>query len=426
MRRAAVLLALVCASAAGCSGDEEPYVIRVVSGIGQPAFDAAVTRVELRVRDGNGVERAVSEVPVGAGSLEVPDAAKSGIGSLALAGLGGEGALLSYGRTPSLELSGLSGQPTLRLAIFVQRTSSIVPAWKLAGKLTTPRCATMGARYALIADGTTADVVDLLDVSVTREQAFVTAPVSIATAGALVLTIDAEGKASLVNLSTGVRTTPTAPTGATFADVAFGATVIDESGGAWIVGPTRGNAPSDVAIRLGSDGALVARKLLRPRKSAAATWVNGRGLLVAYGDDMLGVELLAPSATASTPLPYPVDARAGGVLVPLDGGKVLRVDADGAATALDLTCASGCAPVAASFKDEPRAARADDHASMLEGGGAIVVRGGRVLRLPPDASKLELLHDAGASPVCTTPLSTGIVAVAIGGDDVVRTIAPAR
>ena len=151
-----------------------------------------------------------------------------------------------------------------------------------------------------------------------------------------ILTIDRDGKATLFDLATGASTTPAAPTGATFADVAFGQTILDETGGAWIVGPTRTTATSDIALRLASDGTIVARKLLRARKSAAATWVNGRGLLIGYSDDMLGLELLAPSATAATPLPFPPDPRAGGVLVPLDGARVLRIAEEFGITDINL------------------------------------------------------------------------------------------
>jgi len=404
-------------------------VIKVVAGIGETPFGGtpAVARVELRVRS-DGTERALGNVTISDGHFEVPDSAKSGIGSLVLAGIGTDGAVLAYGRTPTLELDGLSGVRTVNLSIFVQRTSSIVPSIKLPSAPTSPRCTAIGTRYGIVTDGVgaTADVLDLLDWTVMREDAFASAPVSIATAGSLVLTIDKDGKATLIDVGGGTSRTPTPPEGVSFADVANGQTIRDESGAAWIVGPTRLDAVSDVAIRLGTDGAISARKLLRARKTAGATWVPGRGLVVAYGDDTLGVELLAVDATASTPLPFPADARPAGVLATVDGSHVLRVDPDGAVTTLDLTCAKDCMPAASTLKDEPRSPRADDHATPVEGGGAILVRGGRVLRLSRDAGALDLVHDAGASATCSTLLPNGSVALAIAGDDVLRTIAPAR
>jgi len=427
----ALLSALTFAvGAVSCKSDEEPFVIKLVAPLGESAFGGtpSVARVELRVRNVDGVERALGNVAVSDGQFEVADAIKSGIGSVVLAGIGADGAVLAYGRTPSLELEGLSGRATIAISIFVQRTPSIAPALKLGAKPVSPRCASIGTRFGLIADaeGAHADVIDLLDWTVAREEAFETAPVSLATAGSLVLAIDRDGKATLIDLAKGTRTTPSAPEGASFADVAFGTTIRDESGGAWIVGPTRSTSPSDVALRLGDDGAIVARKLQRARRSAAAAWVAGRGLVIAYGDDTIGVELLAPGTTTSSLLPFPVDARAGGALIALDGNRILRVDPEGVATTLDLACAKDCVPVATTLKDEPRVARADDHATPLEGGGAVIVRGGRVLRLSRDGGKLELLHDAGASAVCSALLPNGSVALAIAGDDIVRTIAPSR
>jgi hypothetical protein len=410
----------------GCSKDPDPFVISVRGPLQTKAFAPPVTRVELRVRASDGAERLISRVDASSGGLEVPDDAKSGIGSLVLAGLDSAGAILEYGRTPSLELSGLSGRATLPLAVLVQKKGTIANAFALQGSIVAPRCATIGARYAVIADAekTTADVVDLLDLQPKNESAFGGKPVTLAIAGGRALTIDEAGVATLIDLD---RATTTTPKGA-FAEVNGGAVIVDDRGGAWIVGATRKSSPSDVVLRLDPDGTIATRKLLRARTSAAAAWVAGRGLVVAYGSspsmDEAGLEIIAPDATASVALPFPSDHRAAGVIVPGTSG-LLRIDENGVATTIDLACATACMPQPSPLTDDKRAPRADDHVTMLEGGSALIVRGGRILHLTREGGdKLTLLHDAGANPVCSVALSTGNAAVMVGGESVLRTVRP--
>lgn len=406
----------------GCGKDPEPFVI----GVRGSTFAAPVAKVELRVRGTDGVEKLVSRVPPTEGGLEVPDGAKSGIGALVLAGLTDAGAVIEYGRTPSLELSGLSGRATIALSIWVQRTGTIADAFKLAGPVVAPRCTTVGARYAVIADATTttADVVDLLDLNARRQSAFGAKPQTLATAGGRTLSIDEAGAATLINLDAGTTSTPMGA----FAEVNGGAVIVDDKGGAWIVGATRKTSPTDTIMRLDPDGTIASRKLLKARSRAAAAWIAGRGLVVAYGSspamDEAGLELVAPDATASTPLAFPADHRPAGVIASLGSGKLLRIDEDGVATTLDLSCASACTPAPSTFKDDKRPARADDHVTPLEGSGALIVRGGHLLYL--NGETLTVLHDAGASPVCSVGLSTGNAAVMIGGESVIRTVSPAR
>jgi hypothetical protein len=418
MRGLAALTLLV----AGCGKDPDPFVIGVRGPLQSPAFGPPVTRVELRVRPSDGKERLVAQVDASSGGLEVPDSAKSGIGALVLAGLDSAGTVLEYGRTPALELSGLSGRATLPLSVFVQKKTSIANAFELVAPVSMPRCATIGARYAVIADGatTSADVIDLLNLIPTHEAAFGAKPATLAIAGGRTLTIDDAGAASMIDLDTAATTTPTGP----FAEVNGGAVIMDDRGGAWIVGATRKGSPTDAVVRLDPDGTITSRKLLRARSNAAAAWVSGRGLVIAYGSspamDEAGLEILAPDATSSVALPFPSDHRAAGVLAPM-GSQLLRIDEDGVATTIDLACASACMPAPSPLTDEKRAPRAYDHVTMLEGGSALVVRGGRILHL---TDKLTLLHDAGASPVCSVALSTGNAAVMVAGERVVRSVRP--
>ncbi len=422
MRGAAVSALSLATCLVACNKDPDPFVIGVRGPLRARVFEAPVTRVELRVRALDGAERLIAKVSASGGGLEVPDEAKSGIGALVLAGLDDAGAVLEYGRSPSLELSGLSGRATLPMSILVQRKGTLGDAFALSAPIVTPRCATIGARYAVVADATStrAEVVDLLDLRPRNEPAFAAKPTTLATAGALTLVIDEAGAATLVDLDQGTTTTPTGP----FAEVNGGAVIRDDRGGAWIVGATRKSAPTDVVLRLDPTGAIATRKLLRPRTAAGAAYIAGRGLVIAYGSspsmDEAGLEIIAPDATASVALPFPSDHRPAGVVAP-SSGQLLRIDEQGVGSTLDLACATACMPQPSPLKDDPRAPRADDHVTALEGDASLVVRGGRVLLL---TDKLTLLHDAGDKPVCSVALSTGNAAVMVGGESVLRTVRP--
>lgn len=423
MRR--VVLVVGSVLVLSCKKDPDPFVVSLRGPVGVTPFAEPVTSVELRVRGEDGIERGVARLSPRDTSFEVPDSAKAGVGSLTLAGLAADGSIVEYGRTPVLELSGLAGRATLKLSILVQKTRTFVDAVGLAGAVAKPICANVGARYAIVGDSTAlhADVIDLLDASVRREEAFDVKPTTIATAGALTLVIDESGAGFLLDLERGTSTKQTT----SFADVVGGMVLRDDTGGAWIVGPTRKTA-TDTVMRLDSSGTLVTRKLLGKRSSAAATWITGRGLVVAYGTspmmDEAGIEILAPGATSSVASTFPADHRAGGVVTARDGSKLLRIDEDGVATTLDLACAKECVPAGSMVTDEKRAPRADDHATSLEGSSALIVRGGRISLL--EGEKLTLLRDAGERAVCSAALGTGNALVMIAGASVAHTVAPAR
>lgn len=426
MRRAGLLLGILLSA---CAKDPDPFVISVRAPIGETPFGGspAVTSVELRVRDAAGSEKALGRVTAASGSIELPESGKTGIGAIVLAGLGSDGALLSYGRTPLMDLSALTDPPSVTIALMVQRLGAAPPAFPLTSAPSRPRCASLAARYLIVADAasTSADVLDLLDLVVQREAPFPAAPTTLASTLNVTLALDAAGNATLLDLDAGTQTTPTAPAGSTFAEVNGGAVVADDTG-AWIVGPARADAASDLVMHVASDGTLVARRLSKPRKNAAAAWIAGRGLLVAYGEgDAPGLELVTIDAGSPAALPFVGDGKPAGVLATLDGTRVLRIDPDGVGTVLDLSCASACAPQATPLREPASGPRADDHATRAET-GSLVTRGGKVSFVPSDASKLVPLFDAGSQPVCSAALSTGAVGIAVGGEASLRMFAPPR
>lgn len=423
MRRAVVVsLFLLCGS---CQSEADPFVVRVRGPLEGSLF-AASANVELRVRNEDGSERSVGRLSPRDTSFEVPESAKSGVGSLSLAGLASDGAIVEYGRTPSLELSGLTGRAIVNLSILVQRTRSIADTFKLDSAIAAPRCAAIGARYAVIADASSlsADVIDLLDLTVRREEAFDVKPALLATAGPYTVAIDETGAAIVLDIDSGTTTKLTN----SLVDLVGGSVIHDDVGGAWIVGATRTTTPSDMVLRLDPAGTFSTKKLLVPRSSAAATWVNGRGLVIAYGSsakmDESGVEILAPGAATSAATPFPADHRPGGVIAAIDPNRILRLDEDGVGTTLDLSCASMCMPAPSTVKDDKRARRPDDHATPLEGGSSLIVRGGRVLLLEKES--LTLLHDARDATVCSAAIGTGSAVVMVAGEARARTVAPKR
>ncbi|MGZ3420337.1 MAG: hypothetical protein ACXVEE_20850 [Polyangiales bacterium] len=420
-----VLCVTALALASACSSTTDPVTISVTSGLDGAPFDGtpAVTEVQLRVRDTAGNETTLARSPVASLGLDVPDAAKTGVGALVLAGVDGSGSTLVSGRTPPLDLSGLQSRLAVALTIMVQRSGTIARALNLDAAPQKPLCAMVGTRYLLVADAASVDAhsVDLLSMTAAADKAaFATAPLTVAVAGSKALAIDAAGKATVVDLEAQTSSTPTPPSGAAFADVVGGQVVTGEDGAAFIVGATRASAPTDVVLRLDADGTIAVRHLSKARTGAAATWATGRGLVVAYGTEAASIEILAPTATSAAALAFPDHAGAG-VIAPLDATHLVRVDETGAAWSIDLGCGMACAEVALPWKDAAITPRDGDVALALEGSSVLLVRGGHVSLMKNSATKP--LFDS-TSPICAQQLSTGAAAIAVGGDAVLRTVLP--
>lgn len=415
---------VLAVGSSACSNTETPVTIAVISGLDGAPFDGtpAVTEVQLRVRDNAGNETTYARAAASDFGLDVPDGAKQGIGALVLAGVDASGTTVSWGRSPPLDLSALQTTLSVSLSIMVQRTATIARAVKLDAAPAQPLCAMVGTRFLLVSDAASVDAhsLDLLTMSpLSDKAAWPTAPMTVAVAGAKALSIDHAGKATLTDLEAQTSSTPTAPAGMTFADVAGGQVVMGEDGGAFIVGATRKDAPTDAVLRLGSDGTLAVRRLTKARTGASATWATGRGLVVAYGSEASPIEVLAASATNATALAYPEHAGPS-VLAPLDAGHLVRVDETGAAWSIDLGCGMACAETALAWKDAAVTPRDSDTALALEG-ALLLVRGGHVSLVKSGAPKA--LFDS-TSPICAQLLSTGAAAIAVGGDAVLRTVLP--
>jgi hypothetical protein len=428
--RSAWMNTVMVALVVGCSAKTpDAFVLHATGGLDSAPFagDPKVVRVELRVRDDKGAERVVASADPAAGSLDVPDSVRSaGVGSLVLAGLGEGSTVVTYGRTPLLALEGIDNNP---LTILVQRPSTLTRAVKLVNAVQTPRATMLGAQYLVVSDPAdkTLAKVNLLTWHADEEvDALDRVPATLAIAGTRVLAIDAAGVASLYSAGTTTVTHPVAPDGGTFADVIGGAVILAEDASAYVVGATRAATPTDVVLRLGDDGTLSFKHLLRARTGATATWVTGRGLVVLGGTsptgaDPPGVELLATGQTTAIALAFPGDGKTKTVAA-ASGGSIVRIDAAGVVDTFDLSCTASCFPIVNGAKAETVASRDDDAALALDAGVVLAVRGGKLVRIDVAKGTALALSDLGPSPASLTLLSTGAAAIVVGSDPVVRTV----
>ena len=142
-----------------------------------------------------------------------------------------------------------------------------------------------------------------------------------------------------------------------WADIAGGRTLTTIAGGSYIVGATRSSAESSAVLEVATDSNLYAFGLNKARQNAAATYIEGQGLVVIGGisaDDSTssGIELLAPDGTKFASLPYPTDHVQGAALVAGNstGNIVWRIggrNSDGTpapSVSYDLSCTQDCTP----------------------------------------------------------------------------------
>ncbi len=135
-------------------------------------------------------------------------------------------------------------------------------------------------------------------------------------------------------------------------DLAKGRTISGPRTTAFIVGATRDEAPTSGAALIDESGLVSAMPLNVARAGAAATWVDGRGLVVVGGSaEGAGVELAAVDTTSFVTLAYAPDPVTGAALLVEDERHLLRIggrtDAGEPAPSvrLDLGCGTSCAPV---------------------------------------------------------------------------------
>lgn len=227
---------------------------------------------------------------------------------------------------------------------------------------------------------------------------------------AQVLLIAASGAVFLDYTTGGTQAAslPTLATGSfTFADVA-GGTAIPASNGRWfVVGATRQTGdPTQAVLEVDADGTLGGYLLSAKRLGAAATWVDGTGLVVAGGSDGdPGLEVLFDNGATSFALrPYPNDGTVGAAAVDNGANSVLLVggmlDGMSAPTrTLDLTCTGTCTQVTLGAISLP---------VTLQNANAYLIASGHAMVVGDDLSDAGQTHsyvvDVGHNTVTEAPL----------------------
>jgi hypothetical protein len=337
------MVALVVVGA--CSGDPEGTIAITLGEEGDalsrtPAPSTLVVETLTLDRTKKEVARvalpASSDVSLG----ELP---RSDVGALAVVGLDSAGKVLLRGETLYLQWGALEN---LTLDVFVQRTGELARFPRGPGSLDAKVATVAVGRYVLAADGTSTVLYDLLNLRPLESPPVHPRPArSLVTFDTTAIVIDEAG-ADLFDLQLRRRADLAAPTGATYAEVAGGATVRAPDGTQFVVGPTRTTGgPTQKILRVSPEGAVTVVSIAVAREGACAAWVEGRGLVVYGGSASApGGEVISPAAQDSSGLPFPADdVRACGATA-LDGTHVLVAGKE--ARVLDLGCAADCKPVA--------------------------------------------------------------------------------
>ncbi|MGH7439283.1 MAG: hypothetical protein ACRENE_26655 [Polyangiaceae bacterium] len=344
--------------------------LQLVTGLETDTFTLAPRPVTLEIDavDSSGKSTRLASSTLPASSIDLGQQNESTAASIQAIGFDEGHNRVVFGSSLPFLLGALDG---ITVPVFVQRVGAFA---RLPGPLgdarTQPVLANVQGQFLFISGGSTASVAtsfqlyDFLGLSpVTPTPTLPFAPSSVAFVGLAAWLFKSDGTAQYLDLSSS-STPPALPSlsGGSFADIAGGATIIGDGGIQYIVGATRSTgAPTAAILEIDpsdtSDtnyqfaGRPKWLSLSSPRLGASATWVEGRGLVVASGSATApGVEVLAPGAAVAAPLAYPPDdtvwggsAALSGQSVVLAGGLSAQSGAAGART-IDLACASACAP----------------------------------------------------------------------------------
>jgi hypothetical protein len=343
--------------AAGCGAELiEPAQLRFTTGHETEAWTETPTATSVVVervsaRDGTREPLASAAAP-----LETASLGRGAVGHVEVSGYTDAAERVMFGRSLSLDPSGLAG---VSLDVFVARSGSFSrPPGHLQGSAPAALGQIVLGRhlYAFAAQNEQV-AVSGYDFGVFRPHApsaTLRCPASpcrfesVAVNGSRVLALGGTW-AIWFDLQTGQSGDVALPAGLTsFGEVSGGEAITSNDGDAYIVGATREGTPSTAVLRLDTSGVLQVARLVSPRAGAAAAWLPDRGLLVLGGSSTAGrAELLAKGAGAFIPLAGPPDATVGAALLP-SGGRVVRVGGsrDGApapTVELALDCADECA-----------------------------------------------------------------------------------
>jgi hypothetical protein len=355
------LAAALSIAAAACSSSTSG-TLQIVTGEETDTFSRAPAPTTLEidsVDSSSGVKSMLGTWHLPASTIDLGSLDQSTIATLQVTGTDANGDRVVYGQSIPIQFGALDG---ITVPIFVQRTGELA---RMPGPFSDARPAPTlalfaGGRYLFVgggSDATLATTTQLYDFASFAPLAgpppLPRAPESIAFVGTVGLVIDDTGATSF-DFSSNTFYDATPMPGGSFGDVAGGATVTASDASQYVVGATRATgAATSAVLAFDTTGVQTWSALGEPRLGAAATWVNGRGVVVAGGSaDGAGVEILSPGSTVGSLTSYPADPATGAGAAALDGQHVLLAGGltpagdDPGVREVDLTCNADCAPVA--------------------------------------------------------------------------------
>ncbi len=344
-------------------GCDEPrgLTLEVTPGHETDAFslDPAIERITVAAVDAAGAEITAASTAPG-GSFELGELATDQLVRFEVRGTDARGDVHVRGRSLGFVLGALESEV---FPIFAQRLDRWSrPPGTLPDSHTGGLAAALGERYLVLTGGTAIDgaatdllFYDLLSLGGVAggTLSFVPSSLAVSADGRSLILIGDE-RAVWLDFDTGQNVSLEPPEGlGSFATVAGGA-VIDTPSALFVVGATRATGePTDRVLIIEPTGRATTARLNTPRLGAAASWVEGVGLLVVGGAaEGAGVEVLEDGSTDADNLPFAADASVG-VVATLGAASEQLVllcgaDATGAATAVrlaDLDCGADCALV---------------------------------------------------------------------------------
>jgi hypothetical protein len=368
---------LVCA----CS-DPQQLVVEITPGHESGAFSEApaITTMHLVATDSGGGELLTASAAPG-GTLSLGELPVDQLVRFEARGEDADGNFSVRGRSLAFVLGALQSDLIGVFAERVERWSR--PPGELPHSHKGGVAASLGERYLLLtggeglgADAATVAFYDLFALAGTPggTLGFVPRSLAVSADGQALLAIG-DDRALWLDFASGETVELLeAPSGlGSFANVAGGRT-IEGPNASYIVGPTRTSAPSDRVLIVSRDRSLISARLSAERRGAAATWVDGDGLIIAGGNaDAPGVELLKEEETIAAALAFAPDATEGATAtVHAVAGQALLLCGGAPVRVVDLRCTADCAPAELSVD---LGALGDCHAHT-HGGRALLVGAG--------------------------------------------------
>jgi hypothetical protein len=327
--------------------------------VGPPAATSILVQA-IDYADGGagGATTTLAQGSASAGNLDLGTYPETNTESILVTATDGAGTQVAWGETLPVELGALAG---MTLGVFVQRTGTLST---LPGSLSDARLAplvsVLGGRYILVAGGSTkTELYDLISWSpLSNPPDLPLVPESIAVAQLKALAISATA-ATWYDLTDSTASDASAPTAnGAWGAIAGGVTITStDQSTSFVVGATRtSGAPSDQVLVVSSGGTLSWATLTTARLGAAATWVDGYGLVVEGGNAAsdasgAGIEVLAAGALNGVAFEYMPDSTTGAAMAPLDSSHVLVVGGtfasggDAGARVFNLSCKTACAAI---------------------------------------------------------------------------------